>query len=393
MHACCASHLFLLLCLASQSSPGQTVRDAAGLRAAVALAKPGTRILLAPGTYPGGFSFANLRGETNQPVVIAAADPLNPPLIQGGATGMHLTDPAFVELHHLTFTGARANGLSIDDGGSFGTPAQHLVLRGLKVTDIGAQGNHDGFKLSGVVDFRIEDCAIERWGTRGGSAVDMVGCQRGVLESNLFRHTDTVGSTGVQCKGGSSGIAIRRNRFENAGGRAVNIGGSTALQYFRPPLSAGAEHWEARDIRVEGNTFIGGGAAMAFVGVDGAVVRFNTIYRPQRWALRILQENTAPGFVPSRNGEFTDNIIVFHSSQWAESGVGIGANTAPRTFKFARNLWYCVDNPTRSRPTLPVTETGGVYGQSPQFRDADGGDVRLRPDSPARKMGADALPQ
>jgi len=83
-----------------------TVRDAGGLRAAVAAAKPGTRILMAPGTYPGGFSFSNLRGATNLPVVIAAADPANPPVIQGGANGMQLTDPAFVELHDLAFTGA-----------------------------------------------------------------------------------------------------------------------------------------------------------------------------------------------------------------------------------------------------------------------------------------------
>lgn len=32
-----------------------TVRDAAGLRTAVAAAKPGTRILMAPGTYREGF--------------------------------------------------------------------------------------------------------------------------------------------------------------------------------------------------------------------------------------------------------------------------------------------------------------------------------------------------
>jgi len=55
---------------------------------------------------------------------------------------------------------------------------------------------------------------------------------------------------------------------------------------------------------VEGNTFIGGGAPWR-LWADGAVVRFNTIYHPQRWALRILQETRAPGFVPSRNGEFT----------------------------------------------------------------------------------------
>jgi hypothetical protein len=202
----------------------------------------------------------------------------------------------------------------------------------------------------------------------------------------------------VQAKGGSSQIVVLRNRFENAGGRAVNIGGSTGLSFFRPPLKTREGEvpteplYEAKDISVEGNTFIGAGAPVAFVGVDGAVVRFNTIYRPKRWALRILQETLAPGFVPSRNGEFTDNIIAFRSDEWASGGVNIGPHTAPQTFKFARNFWYCLDNPQRSLPVLPTEEVGGVYGEDPMFRSAEEGDLRLQPNSPAQKMGADALP-
>ena len=39
---------------------------------------------------------------------------------------------------------------------------------------------------------------------------------------------------------------------------------------------------------------------MAFVGVDGSVVRYNTIYRPEKWVVRILQENTADEMTISR---------------------------------------------------------------------------------------------
>jgi hypothetical protein len=217
----------------------------------------------------------------------------------------------------------------------------------------------------------------------------MVGCHRGRIVTNVFRHTDSVGSTGVQCKGGTSAIEIQRNRFENAGGRAVNIGGSTGLQFFRPALVEGASHAEARNIRVERNTFIGSSSPIAFVGVDGAIVRFNTIYRPKRWVLRILQENKSAGFVPSRNGEFSDNLVVFHSQEWSAGGVNIGANTEPKTFKFARNWWYCLDEPTRSRPQLPAPELEGIYGQPVKFRDAANGDLRLEQNGPAPKTGAD----
>src|SRR6185436_15401455 len=148
-------------------------------------------------------------------------------------------------------------------------------------------------------------------------------------------------------------------------GRAVNIGGNTGLQFFRPPLVPGGDHAEARNIRVEGNTFIGGMSAVAFAGADGAVVRFNTIEQPGRWALRIVQENRATGFVACRNGEFTDNLVVFDSSCWSEGGVNVGSGTAPATFQFARNWWYCGDRPALSTPRLPVAESDGVYGKDP----------------------------
>lgn len=349
-----------------------TVRDPASFRAAIAAARPGTRLLLAAGTYGGGFHFSQLRGAPGQPIIIAAADPKNPPIFSDAKTGLHLSNPAHIELHDLVFEKLSDNGLNIDDGGTYhadDTGAHHIILRGLRSRDIGATGNQDGIKLSGLRDFRVEDCIIERWGTGGGSAIDLVGCHRGVIIDCVIRHREPAppNCTGVQCKGGTSEVAILHNRFEHAGGRGVNLGGSTGRPFFRPPLTTtpGAVHAEARALRVEGNTFVGGIAAVAFVGVDGASVRFNTIELPGRWALRILQENRAADFVACRNGVFTDNIIIFDSSSWSSGGVNLGADTAPETFTFARNWWWCRDQPDRSRPTLPTLETDGVYGRDP----------------------------
>jgi hypothetical protein len=367
------------------------VNNAAEFRHAISRAEPGTRILLSPGTYGGGFHFSNLHGTSGKPIVIAAADPSNPPVLTGD-TGLQLSDPAYVELHDLVISRCSLNGLNIDDGGTYETPARHIVIRGLKVTDIGPTGNRDGIKLSGVVDFRIENCRLERWGIGSGSGIDMVGCHRGNITGNTLLHVDTTTATGIQCKGGTSGITIRGNRFEHAGGRAINIGGSTGLEFFRPPLKPGESHAEAKDITIEGNTFVGGGTPVAFVGVDGAVVRFNTIYHPERWAMRILQETRQPGFVPSRNGVFSHNIVAFRSDRWVEGGVNIGPGTAPESFRFERNWWYCTDQPLHSRPRLPGTEIEGVYGQSPRFKNASAGDFSLEPDSPARDVGAGACP-
>lgn len=369
--------LFAAMAIACASAVDVPVNGPAEFRAAVAAAKPGTRLLLTGGDYGAGFRFVDLRGEAGRPIVIAAADAKNPPVFRDGGVAIHLSNPAYVELHGLVVTRMAQNGINIDDGAAGAKPesARGIVLRGLRVSDIGAEGNNDGLKLSGLWDFRVEDCVIERWGTRGGSAIDMVGCHRGVITGCTIRHNnpEPPNCTGVQAKGGSSEIAILGNRFEHAGGRSVNIGGSTGRPFFRPALGTGNEQVEARAIRVEGNTFLGSIAPVAFVGVDGAVVRFNTIERPARWAVRILQENRAPDFVACRRGEFTDNLVLFESTRWSEGGVNIGSGVAADTFIFARNWWYCSDAPARSAPRLPVPETAGVYGRAPEEARATAG--------------------
>ncbi len=362
------------------------VSTSAQLRAALGDATAGTRILLAPGEYEGGMWVRDIDGDPDRPIVIAGADPDDPPHIVGGANSFHLANVSYIELRDLTVSGCTSNGINIDDGGSFETPAHHITIANVSVDDVGPSGNRDGIKISGVDEFRIENCTITRWGD-GGSAIDMVGCHKGVIEGCFFQGRDGTGGTGVQCKGGTTEIVVRKNLFEAAGGRAINIGGSTGLQFFRPKVDG----YEAKDITVEGNVFVGGMAPLAFVGVDGALVRQNTIYIPDKWALRILQETREPGFVPSRNGVMEDNIIVFRSDQWSEGGCNIGSGTAPETFRFEGNVWYCVDRSERSRPALPSDEVDGVYGEDPMMVDPENGEYELQEGSPAEGKGHTAV--
>jgi hypothetical protein len=257
------------------------------------------------------------------------------------------------------------------------------VLRRLVVRDIGSDANHDGLKLSGLDDFAIEDCTVERWGKRG-SAIDMVGCHNGSLSGCTIREGDAMNANGVQMKGGSRDISLRQCRFENAGGRAVNIGGSTGLPYFRPK----PQGYEAKDITVEDCTFLGSMAPIAFVGVDGALVHHNTFYRPTRWLLRILQENQDEKFTPCRNGRFENNIVAFRVGEVA-TAVNIGAGTSPETFEFAGNHWYCEDRPvlTQRLVQLPTVEKDGAFGEDPLFESAAKGNLELRSGSPAKSAG------
>lgn len=377
------SLMFIESALGQPAGATVRVRTRDELQQAVAGAKPGTRIVVAPGNYEGGLSFAGLRGEKDRPIVVAGEDPTEPPVIEGGGSCLHLSDPAYVELQDLVLTKGRGNGLNIDDGGSFDSPAEHVVLRGLTVRDIGSDRNHDAIKLSGLVDLRIENCTIERWG-KSGSGIDMVGCSRGVVSGCTFREGDKINANGVQIKGGSRDVTIRDCRFENAGGRAVNLGGSTGLPYFRPK----PQGYEAKDLVVEDCTFVGSMAPIAFVGVDGAVVRYNTFYRPTRWLLRILQENQDPQFELCRNGRFTNNIVAFQSDELATL-VNVGGKTAPETFRFADNFWYCLDAPDRTQRLvrLPTAESNGIYGEDPKFVDPARLDFKTVEGSPAEKFG------
>lgn len=383
----------------AESPPVARVSNSEELLAALRNVKPGARVLLAPGEYKGGISLSNLRGEPGKPVVIAAAEPENPPRFTGGGSGLHLVDPFHVELRGLEIRDCRDNGLNIDDGGRWNPAPRGIVLKGLRVSNIGPKGNHDGIKLSGITGIRVEDCVIENWGSGNGSGVDMVGCHDGVITGCLFRHhpeTERTGGNGVQTKGGCDGIVIRGNRFEHAGLRALNVGGSTGFPFFRPPLERwpeGAARYEAANITVEGNVITGSQASIAFVGVDGAVARFNTIIDPGKWFLRVLQETRDASFAPCRNAVFSDNLVVFRSDGWSTGGVNIGSATAPETFRFERNHWWCADNPAASKPRLPSPERDGVYGVDPLLTVGEDGAPRLKPGSPARDKGAGALPK
>jgi len=336
------------------------VDDDESLRLALRQAKPGTEIRIAPGRYRPGVYVGGLRGTAGRPIVIAGADTDDPPIFEGGSQGWHLSDCAYLTLRNLCVIGQSSNGINADDGGSYDTPAHHLTFENLHISDVGPEGNHDPLKLSGVDDFVVRDCTFEGW---GGQAPDMVGCHRGLIEGCTFRgKKGCTQHSGPQTKGGSNQITVRRCLFVDAAMRGVNIGGSTGLPYFRPKGTL----YEAKDIVVEGCTFVGCEAPVAFVGVDGAVVRYNTFYRPAKWVLRILQETTKDGFAPCRNGRFERNLIVFRAAD-VQVAANVGPNTSPETFSFRENWWYCEDRPAASRMRLPTVEVGGIYGIDPQL--------------------------
>lgn len=366
---------FLLSLLSAQPLVSE-VGTRQELLQALQVARPGSIIILKPGTYEGGIFVRNLHGQSRQPILIKGSDRQSPPIIKGGNTGIQISSASHVRLENLIVEGAKNNGINIDDGGK-DTPSLKIELVDLKVRNIGSTDNQDGIKLSGVDSVTIENCTIENW-SKGGSAIDMVGCHKSEIRMCTFRNG---GSNAVQLKGGTSDILIFQCNFLDTGERSINIGGNTGLQFFRPKNAK----YEAKNIVVLENLFVRGNSPIAFVGVDGARFENNTIVHPNRYAFQILQETREPGFVPSRNGVIKNNLIVWKSS-W-KGAVNVGSATAPETFKFEGNWWFCEDAPNRSTPKLPTTEKGGVYGKDPLFQNPAEDDFSLRKESPATAKG------
>ena len=376
--------MFLFLALADLPASAQDrlkATDSDQLRAAARRARPGTVILLAPGKYRPGVRIERLAGNRGQPIVIEAADPERPPLFEGGDTAIHLVDCSHVTLRNITIRGCSINGLNVDDGGSIDTPAHHIVLENITVSDIGPRGNHDGIKLSGLDDFVVRRCRISGW---GGSGIDMVGCHKGVIEDCAFTGKGGFSQrNGVQMKGGCRDILVHRCFFKDAGHRSINLGGSTGLPYFRPKDAK----FEAEHITVAGNRFTGSMAFVAFVNSRGCRVHHNTMHLPGKWVVRILQESRQARFPACRDGVVESNLIVFDSS--VRVLVNVGPGTDPRSFTFRGNAWFQVNG--RARPRLPVEDEGGVIQVDPKLQNPGTPEMRVTSrDIRLKMIGADA---
>lgn len=374
-----------------RAGDGTRERPLATIQTAAKRATPGTAIRILAGTYRGGAYLEGLRGRRDAPIWIGGAAGERV-VIEGGGEAIHLSRAAYVVVHDLEVRGTTNNGINSDDGGRYedAEAACQQVFRGLKIHDVGSDGNQDGLKLSGVRGFAVIDCEITRCGGRGsGSGVDMVGCHDGVIARSRFVD---LSANGVQAKGGTADVLVTRCWMERAGQRSINIGGSTGPEYFRPAISRNGPNAEARRIRVIANVFVGSDAPIAFVGAMDCVVTHNTIVDPGRWVVRILQESvTKDGveFEACGRNTFAANLVSFKRGA-LRSGVNVGANVAVGSFVFERNLWFASDKPESSRLELPVKETGGVIGVDPRFRDAAGGDFSICAHSGAAGRGGTA---
>jgi hypothetical protein len=339
----------------------------ATLDAALQDVLPGDTILIHGGTYAGGLYEENIQGTANAWITIMAATG-ELVIFNGGNNAWQFLDAAYLDIRGLVFENQTGNGLNFDDGGAYDTPAHHIKFTSCSFQNINATGNNDLLKLSGIDSFEVVQCTFLN-GAEGGSGIDMVGCHDGKVRLCQFLN---LGANSIQMKGGTRNITVERNFYKFGGQRALNIGGSTDLQFFRPIDAT----YEAADIKVYSNVFIGSLAPVAFVGCINSAVINNTIYLPTKWVLRILQETVdTTRFAPCGNNDFINNIIYINNLVNTECN--IGPNTDPGSFLFSNNMWYKENDPSWPGPVLPVEDMNSLKGEDPLFKDAENDDFSL----------------
>jgi glycopeptide antibiotics resistance protein len=372
-------HLAIMLamgCCAESRSETIVINAGTGISDALRPLRPGDKLLLGPGEYPGHQFSSQIHGTADLPITVCGSSVDAPPVIKGGDTAWQLMSCSHLVLENLVFEGSGSNGLNIDDSGTEKSKGSchHIVLRNLVVRDIGGTGNEDGIKLSGVDDFQIDSCVVEKWGQQG-QAIDMVGCHRGKID-NCEINGKNFSSVGIQMKGGSTDIVVNGCRTFGVVDRGLQIGGITGDQFFRPRI----EGYEAKRITVRHCVFEGSEASIAFVNAVSCTLEDCILHLPKRWFLRILQEQQGPAFDPCNHGNIRRSIFLYKDRELL-SPVNIGAGTDPGSFQFVDNIWFCVDGPTnRDALVLPSDEQRGLYGVDPKI-ETDGRGKLIKRDS------------
>ncbi len=357
----------------------------ATIERALALATPGTKIVVHEGSYAGNIVIENVHATAEHPIWIEGDPGGSRPVISGGTNAIMIRDSSFLMISNLELESTSADGAVL--GAGPGDETSDVVLRGLRVSLAGTGEADACVRISGASRIWLEDAELSRCGDPAdGRGVDVVGAHQIRIQDSEFAF---FGGNGVRARGGSSDIEVRACRFEAAGQRAIAFGGYTQPSEFDPPLSSSAPNGEAEDATAVDNLIIGGEASVALVGCVNCSVLHNTIVDPGRWALRFLMENTSDAdheFQGVSGAQVVNNI--FYLGALSPDGiVNLGPGLEPASWRFSHNLWHSHATPGPYTPVLPIAEASGLDGDDPRFVGSGPEPYRLRTDSPAAGRG------
>lgn len=205
------------------------VGDAASLGAALASARPGTLIQLAPGTYQGHFTI-DASGSESEPIVVCG--PRTAVLAAGRLDSgyvLHLDGVDHVVVSGITVTGGK-KGVVLDG-------SRHTLLTGLLIHGVGQEAVQMRHQSSdNVVSYsEIRDTGLSRpgygdgvsigtyaggWDDATGSSETPDRSDRNQVLNNFFG--PRIGAEHVDAREGTSAGIIRGNTFDGTGMSNVN---------------------------------------------------------------------------------------------------------------------------------------------------------------------------
>lgn len=337
------------------------------LHAACLVAQPGDTIQMLAGSFAGwpiGVPNLALNGTFANPIKIQG-DPAGGTQINcalnSAVNGIRLTSSKFVLIQDLKIVGFSDHGVSLDGNLSGSPRGHHIILRKLTVQNGLATAN-EGIRLFEVDSSIVEECDIDLAVGSGVSAPLAVRHGFHDIVRNNYVHDSF--RCGIKVRTQSRDLLIIGNKLENIADRGIELDG------FRNAAVA--------------NLMVNVFSPLVFEAAEEPLAANNTIYRARQIVLWFSTPVGDPYI--TRNGRVVNNIFVFNNAElnnYANSGAG----TFPATFAYENNLWYSLDSPGFTGPTLAAPETGGKYQVNPQFGDVAGGDFHLALASGARASG------
>lgn len=285
---------------------------------ALSRARPGDRVLVRAGTYPGG-GWISATGTAAQPITVLSIDGPRRAIIEGGEESLRIGEgAAYLVFDGLEIRQSGNNTIHIDGG------AHHLWLRNVYAHHAGQDG--DVVKVNQARSIYLEASEFAFPGARSGSenpsqeCIDFVDVDDIVVRDSYVHDG---GNSLMYAKGGSRGVVFERNVVANQ--RAGAIDPMIGLGAVTDESLLGGEDFEAIDVVFRNNIVIG--------GVSGAI-----------------------GVYDASNVAIANNLFLNNTGGYVEFRAGSGPAERSERVAVVNNLF--VD--TRGR--MPVTFRRSDHG-------------------------------
>jgi len=231
--------------------------DPSNLSSRLATAGPGDRVILAPGNY-GHIWLQGKNGTPGNLIQIIAQDPSNRPVfLNPGSEGFQIANCSYLLFDGLVVRGATDEGFHLQPSGGW---TNHIIMRNCLSDSMPTSGNTDTFKSDGTNNTLFYACKTD---SCGDSGFDFVGCRDTLIMRSTMSDN---GGSGIHPKGGSYNFGFYKNRFNAAGERDHQFGGSSGSQYYHQG-NYEDPGYEAYDQVAMGNVLVGGWSAVALMGM------------------------------------------------------------------------------------------------------------------------------